>query len=103
MTDCTLREAAQAIVDHDLFYDREYLSSDLNAKLDALRAALLDAQPAPDAVAGAAKVLMNSPAAMKTLVDFQLRHSASASDKARSMRYVQMTAALRTLANGHQP
>lgn len=34
-----LETAGWAIVDHDAF-DREYLSADLNAKLDALRAAL---------------------------------------------------------------
>ena len=35
-----LREAACAIADHELFHDREYLSRELNEKLDALRAAL---------------------------------------------------------------
>ena len=34
-----LETAASALVDHDAF-DREYLSVDLNAKLDALRAAI---------------------------------------------------------------
>ena len=43
-----LRRAGAAIVEHDLFCDREYLSADLNAKIDALRSALakLDATPA---------------------------------------------------------
>lgn len=35
-----LIEATQALADHDAFLDREYLSSDLNDKLDAVRAAL---------------------------------------------------------------
>ena len=48
-------------------------------------------------VAKAAQVLLSNTTAIKTLVDFQLRHSASASDKARSMRHVQMVAALRAL------
>lgn len=41
-SDDALRVAAKAIVDHELFHDREYLSAELNEKLDALRAALED-------------------------------------------------------------
>lgn len=40
--DDALRVAAKAIVDHELFHDRQYLSAELNEKLDALRAALED-------------------------------------------------------------
>ena len=53
-------------------------------------------------VAEAAQVLLSNTTAIKTLVDFQLRHSASASDKARSMRHVQMVAALRALKGGDE-
>lgn len=35
-----LVEAARALADHGALQDREYLSADLNEKLDALRAAL---------------------------------------------------------------
>lgn len=56
------------------------------------------ATPAPDAVQEAARVLLADGVAMQTLVDFQLRHSATASTKARSMRHVQMKAALRAIA-----
>lgn len=37
-----LRVALRQVVDHGLFHDREYLSSDLNGRLDAARAALLN-------------------------------------------------------------
>ena len=35
-----LVEAARALADHGALQDREYLSADLNEKLDAVRAAL---------------------------------------------------------------
>ena len=65
--------------------------------LDAAKAH--PAAPAPG-IAEAAKVLLNSPAALKILVDFQLRYSASITVKARSMRHKKIVAALRAITNG---
>ena len=70
----------------------------LTGERDAILALTPDATPAPDAVQEAARVLLGDDVAMRTLVDFQLRHSATASVKTRSMRHVQMKAALRAIA-----
>lgn len=84
--------------EEDAFRMGEWFDDHDLGQIDTARAAL--ATPAPDAVQEAARVLLADGVAMQTLVDFQLRHSATASAKARSMRHVQMKAALRAIAGG---